>query len=117
MLRVTTALAFLLFGVSNGQAQTTSLEQCRTLFASPAFDCGCVAGFMQERFDPVESEIVLKFWAVTVDKGRYRDGILAELYRRHGSPTITEALFRFNLVRVQLFTNCPASQPDRDYGF
>jgi hypothetical protein len=115
MLQVTTALAFLLLGI--GQAETSSLEQCKRLFASPAFDCGCVAKFMQARFDPIEMEIVLKFWAVNVDNVRYRDDILEELYSRYASHAITEALISFNLVRVQLFTECPASQPDRDYGF
>jgi hypothetical protein len=117
MLHVTTALAFLLLGISSGQAETTNLERCRELFASPTFDCGCVAGFMETRFNSTERDIILKFWAVHVDKVRHRDGVLDELYQRHGSHAITDALFQFNLLRVQLFTECPASQPDRDYGF
>lgn len=117
MLRINTALVLLLLAVSSRHAETSNMEQCRTLFANPAFDCGCVVGFMQPRFNPTEREIILKFWAVSAEGDGRRDDVLDELSRRLGSRAITDALFLFNLVRVQLFTACPESQPGRDYGF
>jgi hypothetical protein len=117
LLRIKTALILLLFAVGGCRAETSNMEQCRALFASPGFDCGCVVEFMQPRFNPIEREIILKFWAVSADAGGRRDDVLDELYRRLGSRAITDALFLFNLVRVQLFTACPASQPGPDYGF
>ena len=117
MLRVTTIIALLVLGIGRGQAEDSDIAQCKALFTKPGFDCACVTGFLQPRLNTTEREVVLKFWAVTLDSDRRRAGLLEELYQRHGSPAITAALFRFNLLRVQLFTACPAAQPDSDYGF
>jgi hypothetical protein len=117
MPRVAIALAFLLLAGSTCRAETPELEQCRKLFASPTFDCGCVAGFMKPRFNPIERKIILTFWGANVDRRRYQDSDLDSLYEHHGSRSITEALYRFNLVRVQLFTECPGTAPDADYGY
>jgi hypothetical protein len=117
MLRVTIVLAMLVLGISDSRADHSDVEQCRALFTKPGFDCACVTGFMEPRLSPTEREIVLKFWAVSLDRDRLRAGLLEELYRRHGSPAITTALFRFNLIGVRLLMACPSSQPDGDYGF
>jgi hypothetical protein len=110
-------LALLVLGISNSRAEKSDVDQCRALFKKPGFDCVCVSGFMESHLGPTEREIILKHWAGSLDRDRLAPELLDQLEHRHGSRTITDALFRFNLIGVELFTACPSAQSDSDYGF
>lgn len=118
MLRKMFLILMLCFASCNSDAAEGSLAQkCRALFDDPKFDCICATNFIEPRFSGAEAKLLLKVWAFNEDQVRYKASERDLLYARHGSSALNRVLYRFNLVRYELFLQCPSVWPDWDYGF
>ena len=90
------------------------LGKCKTIFADPEFDCSCVTHFLDTRLPNKESDIVLTVWALSIDRTRDHSGDVDSLYLKYGVLRIDAVLYRFNRMRMDLFMNCPAAEPEED---
>jgi hypothetical protein len=105
-------LVLLIAGSESRGAEPSLLAKCRQLFTSPGFDCECVVTHLDPSLAPVEAEIALEAWSLSLRSAQESNRGFEALYGRHHISAVNRALFHFILRRTDLLMKCPQSGPE-----
>lgn len=105
-------LVLLIAGGESRAAEPGLLAKCRQLFASPGFDCECVVRHLDPSLAPIEAEIALEAWSLSLRSAQESNRGFEALYGRHNVSEVNRALFHFILRRTDLLMKCPQSGPE-----
>jgi hypothetical protein len=106
------AFIFLVAAGDSQAADSSLLARCRQLFASPSFDCECVAKHLDPNLGLVEAEIALEAWSLSLRGAQESSRDFEVLYHRHTISEVNRALFHFLFTRTELLMKCPQAGPE-----